>query len=333
MSTPFRELPAHLAQRLGAAGGMADGAGQPWAGRDLEGQHHRFTADDGAPDAAYRKSVAELCAGRGSEAAVVASLAQARVFVPIIATDTSDPATNAEHAHPDHSHGDKESEMALVTVKAPDGRIALPVFSSPERLTQWHSQARPVPVYAPRAALSAVAEGAQLLVIDPGTETVVVRRPAVWALAQQREWVPSYADPVVEEEVRRVVGGLWDGRNNAASLARIPENRPRVPGVESVEPFDRLAEVPQANPMSWLHGVTIQAGSGIRTVFPEGVTVAGGGSGPELNVIVHLVSGLDHHQVNSVVSALQQALAQSEVFAERVDSLQISLRGTQEQLP
>ena len=77
--------------------------------------------------------------------------------------------------------------MALVTLKAPDGRTAMPVFTSAAALTAWHPEARPVAVYAARAALSAVAEGAELLVLDPGSEfTFVVRRPAVWALAQQR---------------------------------------------------------------------------------------------------------------------------------------------------
>ena len=48
------------------------------------------------------------------------------------------------------------------------------------------ADARPVAVYAARAALSAVAEGAELMVLDPGSEvTFVVRRPGLWALAQQ----------------------------------------------------------------------------------------------------------------------------------------------------
>ena len=43
--------------------------------------------------------------------------------------------------------------MALVTLKAPDGRLAMPVFTSAAALAAWHPEARPVAVYAARAAL------------------------------------------------------------------------------------------------------------------------------------------------------------------------------------
>jgi hypothetical protein len=120
---------------------------------------------------------------------VVASLASARVFVPVVAQL----AEEAEGAH--GVHADKQADMALVTLKAPDGRLAMPVFTSAEALAAWHPEARPVAVYAARAALSAVAEGAELLVVDPGSEvTFVVRRPGVWALAQQQQWLPAYLD-------------------------------------------------------------------------------------------------------------------------------------------
>ena len=47
----------------------------------------------------------------------------------------------------------------------------MPAFTSAEALAAWHPDARPVAVYAARAALSAVAEGAELLVLDPGSES------------------------------------------------------------------------------------------------------------------------------------------------------------------
>ena len=46
--------------------------------------------------------------------------------------------------------------MALVMLKAADGRTAMPAFTSAEALASWHPDARPVAVYAARAALSAV---------------------------------------------------------------------------------------------------------------------------------------------------------------------------------
>jgi hypothetical protein len=93
--------------------------------------------------------------------------------------------------------------MALPTLRSPDGRAALPVFSSVAALAAWDRAARPVAVEARRVAVSAVEEGHQLLVLDAaGPAAVVVPRPAVWALAQERAWTPSPRDPHVAEAVR-----------------------------------------------------------------------------------------------------------------------------------
>ncbi|BAS13031.1 hypothetical protein AHiyo8_13340 [Arthrobacter sp. Hiyo8] len=197
-------MPGHIAAALAGAGGAGDSAGQPWAGRDLSGDAakiHNFEDDDGTADAGYLAAVAALLAGTGSEAGVVASLATARVFVPVVAQL----AEEAEGV--DGLHADKQADMALVTLKAPDGRTAMPVFTSAAALEAWHPQARPVAVYAARAALSAVSEGAQLLVLDPGSDvTFVVRRPAMWSLAQQRDWTPSYLDDELESALNSLAG-------------------------------------------------------------------------------------------------------------------------------
>jgi hypothetical protein len=69
-------------------------------------------------------------------------------------------------------------------------------------MAAWDARARPVPVEAARAALSAVAEECQVLLLDPaGPLPFVVPRPAVWALAQHRPWTPAPHDPVVLEAV------------------------------------------------------------------------------------------------------------------------------------
>ncbi|WP_160666679.1 SseB family protein [Pseudarthrobacter sp. ATCC 49987] len=282
-----RPLPGHIAAALAGAGGAADSAGQPWAGRSLSGgdaRIHNFEDDDGAADPGYLAALAALAAGDGDEAAVVAALAMARVFVPILATL----AEEAEGAN--GLHADKQADMALVTLKAPDGRTALPVFTSAASLKAWHPEARPVAVYAARAALSAVAEGAELLVLDPGSAvTFVVRRPAVWALAQQRDWTPSYADP-----------GL------ARSLGEAAVGFPAVRRVE------------------------IHPGGGVAALAADGTQLPGGGSGPELRVLLYLEDGLDAAGVQSIVSGLNSAWARNEVFAERVDSIEVKLqRATQ----
>ncbi|MET4137355.1 SseB family protein [Pseudarthrobacter sp. PvP090] len=278
-----RPLPGHIAAALAGAGGAADSAGQPWAGRSLSGESasiHNFEDDDGAADAGYLAALAALAAGDGDEAAVVAALATARVFVPILATL----AEEGEGAG--GLHADKQADMALVTLKAPDGRTAMPVFTSAASLQAWHPEARPVAVYAARAALSAVAENAELLVLDPGSAvTFVVRRPAVWALAQQRDWTPSYADP----ELARSLGEAAVG----------------FPAVRRVE---------------------IHPGGGVATRAADGTPLPGGGSGPELRVMLYLEDGLDAAGVQSIVSGLNGAWARNEVFAERVDSIEVKLQ-------
>ena len=61
----------------------------------------------------------------------------------------------------------------------------LPVFTSVEAMTRWDAAARPVPADGVRTALAAADDDTDLIVIDPGSPTeFVLRRPAVWAIAQ-----------------------------------------------------------------------------------------------------------------------------------------------------
>ena len=278
-----RHLPGHIAAALAGAGGAADSAGQPWAGRSLAGDDakiHNFEDDDGTADAGYSAAVAALREGRGGEAGVVAALATARVFIPIV-------AQLAEEAETGHGlHADKQADMALVTLKAADGRTALPAFTSAAALSAWHPEARPVAVYAARAALSAVAEGAELLVLDPGADvTFVVRRPGVWALAKQHEWIPSYDDPELAAEMGRAAGGF-------AAIRRLE----------------------------------LLPGRGVAARAADGSLVPGGGTGPELQVVLYLEAGLDAAGVQELVAGLQAEWSRNVLFGERVDSLEIKLR-------
>jgi hypothetical protein len=278
-----RRLPAHIAAALAGAGGATDSAGQPWAGRSLAGEDakiHNFDNDDGLADAGYLAAVAALQAGHGDEAAVVASLATARVFIPIV-------AQLAEEAEgQDGLHSDKQADMALVTLKAADGRTAMPAFTSAEALSSWHPEARPVAVFAARAALSAVAEGAELLVLDPGSAvTFVVRRPALWALAQQKDWIPSYTDDSLAHQMRQAAAGF--------------------PAVRSLE---------------------LLPGRGVAARTANGDTLAGGGAGPELQVALYLEDGLDAAAVQELVARLQAEWSRNVLFGERVDSIEIKLR-------
>ncbi|MET1085587.1 MAG: SseB family protein [Arthrobacter sp.] len=278
-----RHLPGHIAAALAGAGGATDSAGQPWAGRSLAGEDariHNFEDDDGLTDAGYLAAIEALQAGHGDEAAVVASLATARVFIPIV-------AQLAEEAEGhDGLHADKQADMALVTLKAADGRTAMPAFTSVQALSSWHPDARPVAVYAARAALSAVAEGAELLVLDPGSAvTFVVRRPAMWALAQQQDWIPSYTDD--------------------ALAARMSQSAAGFPAVRSLE---------------------LLPGRGVSSRTAGGAALPGGGAGPELQVVLYLEEGLDAAAVQELVSGLQAEWSRNVLFGERVDSIEVKLR-------
>lgn len=165
--------------------GESDSAGVPWSGRTLTPQP--FAGDDGTADPALTTALAD-----GDLHAIVVAWAPTRVLVPIVAVlgEGSEVVAATEAGH-----GDKSADMALVTATLADGRRALPVFSSISALSGWNAQARPVPVKAARAAQSAVVENCDVIVIDPaGTHSRVLPRPAVWAVAQGREWVPPAAD-------------------------------------------------------------------------------------------------------------------------------------------
>jgi len=179
------------------AEGPADSAGVPWGGRSLP--RGDFAGDDGTADAALRRALDECSAGLAPEAAVVRALAEARVLVPVVAVRVEEGGTV-------HGTSDRQADMALVTLTGPDGRRALPVFTSVQTLTAWDAGARPVAVESRRAAASAVAEGCDLMVLDAaGPTTFVVTRPALWALGQGRPWCPAHEDPEVRAELARLV--------------------------------------------------------------------------------------------------------------------------------
>jgi hypothetical protein len=194
----------------GAGRSGTDSAGRPWAGRSLPAGGD--DQDGGRPDEALARTLAALAEGRADDTAVVAALGTARVLVPVVAvpgaagSGAAVPGAAGSGARTGHRAAGR-TEMASVTLTAPDGRRALPVFTGLSSLRLWDPAARPVPVDGRRAAVSAVADGCAVLVVDPaGPVTFVVSRPAVWALGQGRRWVPPHLDPLVVEELRAIAG-------------------------------------------------------------------------------------------------------------------------------
>lgn len=194
-------------------GGAADSAGFPWEGRTFDHHETAFADDDGSAPAALAAAVAELrsavaaarAAGNGpdrsaglarlarSHGAVISALRESRVLVPMLA-EAGDLGLT-----PEGRTVEKTQELSIVTVGAPDGRRVLPVFSTVAAMNHWHPEARPIPVPGGQAALAAVQEQTDLLILDAMTPELEygVRRPALRAIALGEEYLPAWADPAV----------------------------------------------------------------------------------------------------------------------------------------
>jgi hypothetical protein len=112
-----------------------------------------FGDDPGAPDSGLDSALLTWQRDDGPPGPVLTALLTARVLVPIVAMLAEREADGRE----------KTTDMAVVTLRGTDGRVALPAFSSLDRLASWHPQARPLPITAPRAAQAALFENADLL--------------------------------------------------------------------------------------------------------------------------------------------------------------------------
>lgn len=159
------------------------------------------SSGEGAPEGAAER---ELGAERGlvGERELVAAVAAARLIVPILAVPSEVDESSGQPV-------DAVSDMASVTLVAPDGQQALPAFTSTAALAAWDPTARPVPVTAQRAALAAVQEGCDVIPLDlpapPGSAAYTLRPSMVWALAQERTWVPAHEDELVARAVADAV--------------------------------------------------------------------------------------------------------------------------------
>lgn len=179
----------------------SDSGGLPWEGRTLTGTGFDDDTGEADPRLAGLLAVPEE---ERDERELVAAVAAARLIVPIVAVPSE----------VDESSGipvDAVSDMASVTLVAPDGQQALPAFTSTAALARWNEQARPVPVTARRAAQAALQEGCDVMPLDlavpPGAAAATLRPSMVWALATGRVWVHAHED---EEVVRLLERALAD---------------------------------------------------------------------------------------------------------------------------
>lgn len=179
-----------------------------------------FAGDDGAADPALAAALDRYASGAADLADVVAVLAGCRVLVPVLAElEAADVVVRGGRDHP----VDTEASAGVVALRTPDGRTAMPVFSSVAAMTAWHPGARPVPSGARRAALSAAGEGWEVLVLDPGGPvTAVLPRPAVWALARGDAWRPAVVGGVVDGDVATAVRSAVTGVPGVVGAHALP---------------------------------------------------------------------------------------------------------------
>ncbi|GMA40011.1 SseB family protein [Mobilicoccus caccae] len=207
--------------------GGVDSGGIPFAGRQLSDPG--FAGDDGRSDPDLLSALEALTRDGSAEnvAATLRLLSTARVVVPVVAAPKGTPVQHHpgsgagqphdEHQHEGHGHEghghDRPSdgtEMATVTLSATDGSSkAMPVFTGVDTLAAWDPTARPSPTHVPDVARSAIEDGCDTLLVDLGSpHAAALPLSHLWALAQERPWMPPHEDPVVRLAVAEAAQGL-----------------------------------------------------------------------------------------------------------------------------
>jgi hypothetical protein len=137
-----------------------------------------FGDDDGAVAPDVARALAEHERDPSTYLETLAVLQDARLLVPVVAVlgETEQDAEGRTR--------DKSSDMATVLMTSSAGRTALMAFTGTAPMQQWRADSRPVPVSVPQAALAALQDGAEALLVDvAGPARFVVRHSDLQALA------------------------------------------------------------------------------------------------------------------------------------------------------
>jgi hypothetical protein len=72
----------------------------------------------------------------------------------------------------------------------------------------WNAEARPIPIDAQRVALAAASEHTDRIVVNPGTDSIVLRRPVVWSIAQGTDYRAPWDSPEFVADTRDLLGDI-----------------------------------------------------------------------------------------------------------------------------
>ncbi|MFC1407801.1 SseB family protein [Streptacidiphilus sp. N1-12] len=161
-----------------------------------------FSGDDGSADPRLAEALSRYVEqpSAAGEQELLEALVGARLMVPIVAI-----LGEAETGADGLTH-EKSSDMAVPTVRLPDGRSGLPAFTSLDALARWRADARPAPVPAAQAVRAAWSEQADALLVDlAGPAFYELSGAAMRAVAEGRARIDPLHDPEVAEAVRTVL--------------------------------------------------------------------------------------------------------------------------------
>lgn len=191
----------------------ADSSGVPWEGREFQPNAH--AGDDGTTPEAVAAAILAFRDGTGSLTELAAALAESRALIPLMTHAGDD--FDADNPVME----DKVQELAVVTLAGPNGETVYPAFTSVEAMRAWNRDARPIPIEMRRVCLATAGEGAERVVVNPGTDQIVLRRPVVWAIAQGHPVVMPWESAELLDDLREALSGI-DNLRDVAVVAGDP---------------------------------------------------------------------------------------------------------------
>lgn len=191
---------------------------------DLAAGDARFRNDHGSADPAVAAALATFAAGEDTEQAVLTAVAASRLLVPVVAVLAKEAGASSAHGEPaslaDRSHGvpghaatggEKTSDMAMPVIVGPDGRRALPAFTSADTLRRWRPDARPVPVPAMGVCQSAIQESCAVIIDIAGPVPLAVEGTRLVALAAGTRVPALHEDADVWQLVAAIAAEIAPG--------------------------------------------------------------------------------------------------------------------------